>query len=195
MCFAVKTNIIISSKIKTLLKDLINSLSKLDEKLLVNLARTGFKTDYLSEDIFYIKPCVAPIPRESNCVNGKIFKNGRWRVITNPANCISYRSFKNLTLFSNFDLWLPQLMNATFHGTANDLPGWKFLVESQDDLASTMEYTKNGGKGTGIEDVAAKPAGYYDNVVHWGIAMPFIVAIAVGILFCCLWCCNQRRII
>jgi len=182
-------------QLKTLMKNLINSVSKIDEKLLGNLAGTGFETDYLSEDIFYIKPCVAPVPRESNCVDGKIFKNGRWRTITNPANCISYRSYKNLTLFANFDLWLPQLMNASFHGTANDLPGWKFLVESQDDLASTMEYTKNGGKGTGIEDVAAKPAGYYDNVVHWGIAMPFIIAIVVGLLGCCFWCCNQRRVV
>jgi hypothetical protein len=49
-------------QIKTMLKNLTNSVSQIDEKLLGNLAGTRFETDYLSEQIFYIKPCVAPAP-------------------------------------------------------------------------------------------------------------------------------------
>lgn len=181
-------------QLKQLLKRTIESVAKQDEKLISRLFGNNFATTFLADDVFYIKPCVAPTPVNSNCINGKVYKGGRWIPLRSDTECISYNTYRNMTLFEDYKLWLPDLMNISFHGIANDLPAWRFLIEEQNNMRDTMEYTKNGGAGTSLEDILAYPKGYLESALHWAVIGPVVFIAIFAMIFCSYCCIINRRI-
>ena len=84
-------------QLKMIVNRLIESVAKQDEKAISNLFRTNFVRCFLH------KTMCCSIQINSNCIEGKVFKGGRWIPIKSDTDSISYNTYKNMTLFESFD--------------------------------------------------------------------------------------------
>lgn len=173
--------------LEALLLKLINSVSKIDDKLIPKIVSGDFSTEFLSNDAFLIKPCLKEPNVGSNCIGNKIFKEGRWIVNKNKANCINLQKIKEIDLFNVLDIWLPEVSENKAMGTPDDYTGWSFYAHNKEALIDTMEFTRNGGKGTSFQDVLDMPEGMMTNTLSsllgFSITSIIIIAVIVVVIF------------
>lgn len=171
---------------------LVNSLSKIDDKLLGTLLSGDFVTEYLNDEMFVIKPCLKRGPVSSNCKGNLIFKEGRWVTRLASDTCVNLESSKPISLFSELSLWLPKISEPDYLGLPSDYSGWSFIAERKKALIETMENTKNGGKGTSLEDALSMPSGSITHMISGLVGISFTTLVGfviIALLICKIFKC------
>ncbi|QFR36191.1 glycoprotein [Thailand tick thogotovirus] len=141
---------------------LVSSVAKIDERLIGNLIDRDAASTFASNEKFFLSPCVTHKTSESNCVNNSIYSDGRWVHNDDPTKCFSLTKSKEVDLFGFQELWIPEIVSPKVTGIIADEEGWAFVANSKKALQDTMLYTKNGGKGTSLEDIINYPSGWLD---------------------------------
>nr|QOQ34676.1 glycoprotein [Thogotovirus dhoriense] len=172
-----------------LFNKLTQSLAKIDDRLLGTLLGQDVSSRFISPTRFMLSPCLSTPEGESNCHNNSIYRDGRWVHNSDPTQCFSLSKSQPVDLYSFKELWLPQLLDVNVEGVVADEEGWSFVAQSRQALIDTMTYTKNGGKGTSLEDVLGYPSGWIDGKLHGLLlngAISWIVIVGVVLIGVCL---------
>ncbi|BBD20267.1 glycoprotein [Oz virus] len=143
-----------------LFNSLVLSVAKIDERLVGNLLEKDAATTFLSQNKFMLSPCISYTNPDSNCANNSIYQDGRWVHNDDPTKCLSLQQSKEVDLLNFKELWVPEIVSAKVSGIIADEEGWSFVANSKKALQDTMYYTKNGGKGTSLEDIISYPSGW-----------------------------------
>nr|UDY81362.1 MAG: glycoprotein [Varroa orthomyxovirus-1] len=141
---------------------LILSVAKMDERLIGNILKKDVATRFLNDTTFMMAPCVSPVQTTSNCNNGSIYDSGRWVPNTDPSRCINFNEPKAVSLLNEKSLWFPAVGDPKSRGISAEQEGWSFVVNSKSALQETLLVTKNGGRGTSLEDIVNVPKGFID---------------------------------
>lgn len=106
------------------LRNVILSVSKIDDRLIGNVMGHPAKSQFLGDTEFLLSPCTEPETRGSNCVDDLIFKNGKWLKMKDPSECLNLTSVKTINPFAVQELWLPKIKSQQLVGTAENFEGW-----------------------------------------------------------------------
>nr|WGJ63874.1 glycoprotein [Bourbon virus] len=177
------------SVLTKLMNKMVSSLAKIDDRLIGALLEKPMASKFISPTKFMVSPCVAVLEEESNCHKDSIYRDGRWVYNNDPTKCFVLNSSQTIDLFNFRTLWLPQLVAAKVEGVVSDEDGWTFVANSKQALLDTMTYTKNGGKGTSMEDVLNYPSGWLSGKLNGLLlngAVSWLGICAVVVLGVCL---------
>nr|QBQ64970.1 glycoprotein [Thogotovirus dhoriense] len=168
---------------------LTQSLAKIDDRLLGTLLGQDVSSRFISPTKFTLSPCLSTPEGDSNCHNSSIYRDGRWVHNSDPTQCFSLSKSQPINLYRFKDLWMPQLLNVAVEGIVADEEGWSFVAQSKQALIDTMTYTKNGGKGTSLEDILGYPSGWINGKLQGLLlngAISWVVIIGVVLVGVCL---------
>ncbi|AHB34057.1 glycoprotein [Upolu virus] len=172
-----------------ILNMVIDSLSKIDERLIGRLLGKSMASKFLNDEKFVLYKCATPITTGSNCYGESIYKDGRWTKKRPQDLCVNTTSLPtNIINVYNFsETWYPTPVEVAFRGVIEDEEGWNFVAQSKQDLIDTMLYTQRGGAGTSLQDVLALPKGWLQNgltsLLVGGVGGYLIYAVIFLILF------------
>lgn len=112
------------AKLEQIVTKVILTTAKVDDKLLGSVLGYPAKTQFLSDDVFFLSPCAEIAPPNSNCYKNLIFLNGRWMNRENENECLNLTKSTNLTLFKHNEMWFPQIIDQEVIGTSENFQGW-----------------------------------------------------------------------
>lgn len=81
-----------------------------------------------------MQACTEPKESSSNCENDNIFKNGRWIKKEKGDKCYELKEVKEISLFSNVELWMPDVEVKEPIGTSNDFEGWSYFANERENI-------------------------------------------------------------
>lgn len=177
-------------ELRNILTQTIVSTAKIDDRLIGNIIGKPGRSKFVTEEKFFLDPCVKPSSENSNCAGNHIFKNGRWATNSRSTECVELKDTKTLSLFNKEDLWLPELKKGEFLGTSSDFEGWSYFAKEKDNMDKAMRWTENAESSSGIGDLYKYPKGFFDYSVvgfvttHLGI---------IGVLAAVVWFLCRKK--
>nr|APG77909.1 hemagglutinin [Hubei orthoptera virus 6] len=157
---------------------MIESLAKIDDRLIGEILGNSGRTRFLSKSNFLISPCSADLVTNTNCVNNSIFEDGRWVHNEDLTKCITFNGSQDIEVWQSYNLWYPDIVLKKTVGVVGDQEGWSFLASSKSSLIDSMLVTKNMGKSTSVGDVFNLPAGTVDSALKSLFAGKIILVVA-----------------
>nr|AHB34063.1 glycoprotein [Aransas Bay virus] len=149
-------------KMTEVLNVVIDSLAKIDEKLIGKLLDKPLTTKFLNDKKFILYKCATPITTDSNCYGDSTFKDGRWVRKGLKDNCVNISTVpvNPINVYNFNESWTPTPVEIRFRGVVEDEEGWNFVAQAKADLIETMLNTQRGGAGTSLQDVLSIPKGW-----------------------------------
>lgn len=170
------------TKLQQILTKVITSAGKVDDRLLGAVLGYPARSQFISEETFYLSPCADIIPtNHSNCYKNLVFKNGRWINKTAEVKCLDLEKTENLEIFEHKDMWFPEIVDQDLIGTATDFEGWTYYAREQDNLKQTMEWTKNSQSSTSISDISNYSKGFIDQALVGFLTSNIILYAVLGV--------------
>lgn len=169
------------TELRRILTQVILSSAKIDDKLLGNVMKHPAKSQFLSEEVFFLSPCAEPKNVTSNCHKGLVFKNGRWMKEPEGVECFDLNKTKEISLFKQQELWFPEIIDKQLIGTAADFEGWSYYANERDNLHESMLWTQNGQSTTSLNDLYALPKGLLNSALSGFLASNMAIWILLGI--------------
>ncbi|UZE89697.1 GP64 [Parapoynx stagnalis nucleopolyhedrovirus] len=184
------------NKMANTLHAVIVSVAKVDERLIGNLMNNPVSSTFLSDDVFLLMPCTKPPPQTSNCYNNSIYREGRWVSNTDTSQCIDFSNYKELAIDDDVEFWIPTIGNTTYHESWKDANGWSFIAQQKNNLITTMENTKFGGVGSGMNDVTSMVEGELIGKLTsfmFGHIINFVLLFSFILIVICMWRRRSRE--
>lgn len=173
---------LVLKELTSLKKTVINSIvssAKIDDRLIGSILGYPAKTQFVSENEFYLLPCAEVNDPGSNCYKNLIFKNGRWIHRENGSDCLNLTNATPLNLFKQQEMWFAEMVDEEPIGTAEDFEGWTYFAKEQQNFKNTMEWTKSG-RSSSMNDLLGYPSGFFNKAL-----VGFLTSnIAVFLLIC-----------
>lgn len=155
------------TSLRNIMRKMIISVAKIDDRLLGNIMDQSARSRFINDDIFYLSPCADPEKRDSNCVGGLMFSNGRWVKKTDEAKCDEEIRARAIPLFKKQELWFPEFQYKQPEGTIADIEGWTYYAHQKDDISEAIKWVKNGQSTTSLGDIYDLPKGFI-TASFWG---------------------------
>lgn len=164
-----------------IINTIINSVAKIDDKLIGNILGNRAHSTFMGETQFYMVPCKEPVSKTSNCNENMIFQNGRWKQLENATQCKNFTEPIPLALLNPEEMWLPEEIDVDDIGIAADFEGWTLYEKERGDLARAMEYSVNAQSTTSMADLMEYPKGLL-NATLLGFLTSHVMTIAAVVL-------------
>lgn len=169
-------------QLRTLLRKTILSVAKIDDRLVGNILSIPARTQFLSETVFLMSPCSEPPILDSNCYKDLIFKEGRWMKNSDQTECINLKKVERLELVKKSEMWLPELKDEQYIGTASDFTGWTYYAQEKDNLNNAMEWVQNSQAITSIADIVNYPKEFLNHTLLGFFTTHLLTIIAISVL-------------
>lgn len=178
-------------ELRNILTKAIMSTAKIDDKLIGSVLGQAARSKFVGENQFFLEPCMKPEPVNSNCAGLFVYKDGRWTEKGELTECTEISNSTSILLFEKDELWLPEIRQGEFLGTAKDFEGWSYVAKEKENMDRAMKWTRNAQSTTSIGDLYNYPKGLFNYSVM-GFVMAHLGVIAV--LAAVLWfVCRKRR--
>lgn len=174
-------------ELRNVLTKTIISTAKIDDKLIGNIIGQSARSKFVTENTFFLEPCIQPKSDSSNCAGDFIFKDGRWTEKEEIVECIKTKNAGTLSLFKEEELWLPDLGENKFVGTASDFGGWSYFAKEKENFNRAMRWTENAKTTTSIGDLYNYPKDFFNYSIVGFVTthLGMVLVLAAIIVFLC----------
>lgn len=117
---------------------------------------------FVSDSVFYLSPCVG--------------NTSHYNCTANSSDC----NTKRLSLFSQVEMWFPDIGDKTLLGIEDDFSGWKYYETMKEKMGNSLEWIKNAQASTSLSDIYEYPKGFIkESIRAFVIAHVFTIICAV----------------
>lgn len=151
--------------LQNILTKVILSTSKIDDRLMGAVLNNGARSQFVTEDKFFLIPCLKSGNVNSNCKGDYVFKTGRWRSRSDGMQCLNITDVELIDLLEPHELWFPDIVDRQTIGTATNFDGWTYYADEQEKLKKDMENAITSQDTSSISDLARLPKGFISNTL------------------------------
>uniref|UniRef100_A0AAT9J9Q8 Hemagglutinin protein n=1 Tax=Neotermes castaneus orthomyxovirus 1 TaxID=3133494 RepID=A0AAT9J9Q8_9ORTO len=138
-------------RIHRILKEVITSISKVDDELIGNILNNPSKSKWFNRNIFHLCPCFRPaFNSSSNCAGPFIFRQGRIQEKGENDICTQYQdgSTTPLIIFKQGTFSVGVLDIPPAQGASATWEGWSWIAERQSDLLNSVAFAVRSTSGS-----------------------------------------------
>nr|APG77868.1 hemagglutinin [Beihai orthomyxo-like virus 1] len=149
---------------------MINSLAKMDDRLIGNIINNQIKTTWFNEKLFKICPCYRlKKAKHSNCYEDYIFKDGRYILNKDFSKCVSIGDslIQNMTIFNISTPFMFEMNIPPPEGSSNSWDGWSWLAEKKQKIIDSMLYAEESSNPE--SSISQFFSEGFSSIFGWGI--------------------------
>nr|UYX69298.1 GP [Tiliqua thogotovirus] len=145
---------------------MVESISKIDDRLIGNILGTDQSSRFIDKRHFFLHQC-SGTGKTTNIT----YRDGRETPVSLDISHIT-QNFTHvnstpIVILEAGKLWYPKAHTVELRGTVKEEPGWTFYANAKEALSQSLIISHHGGAGTSLEDILSLPAGAIASMMHW----------------------------
>lgn len=179
--------------LNTAMHSIVESVSKIDEKLLGKVMNKSVITDWISPKVLYLYPCLNLDNEQDNCAAGLVYTHGRW-VRSHNKDQSSYCQLLNtrprgLDLNREEELFMPEVKHLVPRGTTSSQKTWIDMARqwAKDDGQKSEQIDKGDDQGSDGFEMFKGLANFLHIGTWFSGSLSVINSLLIALLYCMIF--------